>query len=303
MKLIVKLLAMGIIIFGLAACSEQADENPTENPNTDNPSKKEEQKTIELTVQEVFQKAEMAYNDLKSLHAEMETQQGMEFSSADQVVDNNWAWDMKIMTKLDAIFHEGHNVLDMYQYLKTDNEGFGLSEMELYRTSAGVFEKKTETGVWMKLPDFMFDGISDSLGTTADPRLDPTMFEMYAEDFMFEQNDNEYILILTSIDEKFKPLVLNVLGWHGATDGGFDLETEEELLAVMSVITFDIEIILDKMTFNTIAFRIDLDIEIKKDDGTLRIIEKVKADISKINEINEIIVPQDILESAIEQPF
>jgi hypothetical protein len=296
MKKIIMWIITGIFVSGLVACSSGGGVKQEGIVDVD------ETKKQNLTILDVFQKAEIAFSDLKSLHAEMETIQIMEFNSVDPL--DNYIWGVETKTELEAILHplEAHRVIDMYQFKKMDIEGEGSAEIELYRTKDGVFEKNTVSGVWMKLPDYMFDGISDSLGTIADPRLNPSMFEMFADDFKYEQNDNEYILNLTALDDKFKTLALNVLGWHGATDGGFGLKNDEELLAIMSLNTFDIEIIIDKMTFNTIAFRINLDTEINKDDGTLRIIEKVKADISKINGIKEIIVPQDILDSAIEQP-
>ena len=67
----------------------------------------------------------------------------------------------------------------------------------------------------------------------------------------------------------------------------------------MIIHQMEYEIFIDKKTFNTTAFTMIMDMEMGPKDGTMRIKQNIKADISKINELKEIKVPQEVLDAAV----
>ncbi len=56
-----------------------------------------------------------------------------------------------------------------------------------------------ELARWIKLPDEMYEEMIGQMCGGADPTLDMNMFKEFAEDFKFEQTDDEYILDTFSI--------------------------------------------------------------------------------------------------------
>ena len=68
----------------------------------------------------------------------------------------------------------------------------------------------------------------------------------------------------------------------------------------MEVKSLEYEIFIDKETFYTNAFNMNMDMTMKVEGEEMHIDQKVKADISKINEIEKIEIPQEILDNAVD---
>jgi hypothetical protein len=277
----IKGIAIGILALALAACNSVADVKPGTDVS----------KKSELTIQEVLQKAQEASEKQKSMHADMDIGQIIELSSDDTTIESN------IKMKMDAVLEP----LAMYQIMQMDMGAEGSMEMEMYMTEDGFFMKDPESESWMKLPSEMFAMVEDSMATNANPTLDLAMFEKYADDFKFEQNDTEYILTIAAAGDKFKDLMKDTMASNGVTEGM--TEELEDVLKNMKIHGLDYEIFIDKKTFNTSAFNMDMDMEMTVEGETTRIKQKIKAEISQINELKEVIVPQEILDSAVEQSF
>lgn len=279
MKNWVKGLAVGILAFGLAACSDTADVKP----GTD------DSKKSELTIKEVFEKAQTASEKIESMHANMDIE--MSVSSPGAGLD----MDSKIKVDMDMI----QDPLAMYQEMDVDMGDEGAMKTTMYMTEEGFFMEDPQSNLWMKLPAEFYDEIMDSTSTGVDPTVDLGALEKYVEDFKFEQNDDQYILTLKASGEKFNELIQEELSSTGLME---DMgEEEAEILESMVIHQLDYEILIDKETFNTTAFNLVMDMEMGEGEEIVRISQNTKAKISRINDIKEISVPQNILDSAIEQ--
>ena len=60
------------------------------------------------------------------------------------------------------------------------------------------------------------------------------------------------------------------------------------------------EIFIDKKTFYTNAFNMNMDMTMKVEGEEMQIDQKVNAEISKINEIEKIKVPQEVIDNAVD---
>ena len=279
---------MGTLVLGLAACNDTADVKPgTEEPNES--SEESESNVSELTIQEVFEKAQEASETLNSMHASMDIDQNIKAPSEE--VDMN----SKITMEMDMI----QEPFSMYQNMNMDMGEEGSATVEMYMTEEGFFMKRPESDAWLKLPSEMYEQLAESMTAGADPTLDMESFEQFVDDFTFEQNDKEYILNLKASGEKFNTLIQEEL----ESAGIFEDMTEEEtaVLETMEIHQLDYEIFIDKETFHTTAFNMVMDMEMGEETERIRIAQNIKADISKINEIEEIKVPQEVLDNAVEQ--
>lgn len=285
MKKWIKGLSIGFLALGLAACSGTADVKPgTEDANKNEPTAEAEDVKTELTIGEVLEKAQASSEKLESMHAKMDIKQSMSIPSLGQEMDSDIQIDMDIVQE----------PLQMYQVMKMDMGEEGLAEIELYMTTEGFFMKDPESDAWMKLPEEYYEELMATMSAGADPTLDLEEFAEFTDDFTFEQNDNEYVLNLKASGEKFTKLIQEQLSSIEGMEG-------TEALEDMTIHQLDYEIFIDKETFDMTAFNLVMDMEMGIEEETIRIVQDMKAQISQINDIKEITVPQEILDSAVEQ--
>lgn len=276
MKKWIKGFGIGLLALGLAACSGTADMKP----GTD------ESKKSDLTVGEVFEKAQAASEKLESMQTSMDIAQ--KISAPDLGLD----MDSKIKIDMDLV----QEPLEMHQKMEMDMGDEGIGSMELYMTKEGFFMQEPESKTWMKLPKELSEEVMNSASAGADPTLDLEPLEEFIEDFTFEQNDDAYILKLIADGEKFNALVQDQL----SEIEGF-AEVGAEALEGMKIHQLDYEIYIDKKTFDTTHFNVEMDMEMENDESLIRITQDIKTKVNAINELKEIKVPQEILDSAVEQ--
>jgi len=82
---------------------------------------------------------------------------------------------------------------------------------------------------------------------------------------------------------------------------GVDANAEAaELMENTEVKSLEYEIFIDKKTFYTNAFNMKLDMTMIVEGKEMRLNQKVNAKLSKINEIEKIIIPQEVLDNALD---
>lgn len=265
----------------LVACSDTADVKP----GTDAANKSD------LTVEEVFEKAQEVSDSIDSMQIDMAIQQNMKSDAIGIDMDT----DIQMMMEM---VHEPMSLHQVMEVGISEGEMDSL-ETELYMTEEGLFMKEPMSDNWISLPPEMFGEVSASMGVGEDPSLNLSTLEDFIEDFKFEQNDEQYILNLTGSGEKFKALMLEELESTGITAGMG--EDEAKVLDNMVIHQLDYELFIDKNTFQTTAFNLSMDIEIGEEGEQIRIAQNIKADMSRINEIEKIDIPTEVTESTVQQ--
>lgn len=284
MKSWIKGMAAGVLVLGLAACNAPAE------PKTDTETgkKAELENPSELTAQEVFDKATAASVGLTSMHATINIDQLLEFSSQDLIVNG------KIKTDMDMII----DPIAMYQKLDVDMGEQGAISTEIYKTEDGFFVNEEGSGQWIKMPSELDEELLAELGST-DPTLDMNMFKEFVEDFRFEQTDDEYILKLSASGEKFSKLFEDMI--MANLPAGVDASAgPAELMKNIEVEIMDFEIFIDKKTFNTTAFNMMMDMTLPYEGEETHVVQKADIKLSKINEIDKIEIPQEVLDNALD---
>lgn len=284
MKNWMKGIATAILVLGLGACSTTAetktDQETGKKVKIENKSK--------LTVQEVYEKAMAVSEEQKSMHAQMTIDQVIKVPSQELEMDSKIKMDMDMVIE----------PLSIYQKINMDMGEQGKMDMEMYVTEAGFFMSNPESEGWIKLPNDMYEVMVGQMASGANPSLDMTMFKEFADDFKFEQTEDEYVLTISAAGDKFSELFKKV-----ATENmpaGLEVDEQQaEVLENMEVKSLDYEIFIDKKTFYTNAFNMNMDMTMKVEGEEMHIDQKVKADISKINEIKTIKIPQEVVDNAV----
>ena len=285
MKKWLKGLGVGVLALGLAACGSTAE--PKKDAETG--KEVELENKSEMTAQEVYSKAMEVSAEQKSMHAVMDIDQKISMPSQELEMDSKIKMDMDVIVE----------PLAMHQKMNMDMGDLGAMDMELYMNESGFFMNDPESGQWIKMPKDMYDEMMAQMGGETDPTLDMEMFNEFKDDFKFEQTDDEYILTLSASGDKFSGLMKELMGSSLPADMEMT-EEDADLLNNMDVKSLKVVMYIDKETYYTNAFDLDMDMTMKVEEEEMHIVQKMKSVISKINEIDEIVVPQEIVDEAVD---
>lgn len=275
MKNIMKIMMLLLLAVGLAACSDQADVEPGTK-----------EKKSEMTLEEVFSKAAEASKEVKSISMDMDMKQKMKMESA----------GVDMATVMKSTVEMIHEPLAMHQVMQIempDAQG-GTMETEMYMNDTGIYMFEPLESTWMKLPMESLEEIQSAMGVSTDVSVDYSSLQEYINDFKFTQNDNEYILELTGAGDSFKKLIENELESTGMIDG---MEEAAEMVESMKIHNLEYKIHIDKKTFQTTAFTLITSLEMGVEGEVIQIEQDVNSKINSINEVKEIVIPDEVLDA------
>lgn len=275
-------LALGVLVFVLGACG-----NAEEDPAQVQPGTEEENKS-ELTLEDVFKKAQEVADNVNGMHIDMDMTQSIATSESGEDITSLVKIDMDVV----------QDPLSMYQLMDMDMGDFGKVETELYLSEEGMFMKSPEGDGWMKFPAEGLDELVEMVDAGPETTIDYDALQEFIDEFTFEQSDEHYILKLQASGDQFNKLMREEL----ASSDMMNMLSEDELevLENMKTHQLDYEIFIDKETFETTAFELILDVEMSAMEEVVRIQQDVKAQMSQINEIEEIEIPQEVIENAVQ---
>lgn len=278
MKKWTALLSIATLTLGLAACNETA--TPVQE--------KEVTETSKLTLQEVYDKSMKVSEELKSVKGTIDMNQTMTMPSEEMTLDIKSALDMEYILE----------PMQMHQKGTTTMMGMGEggesqeTEMETYITEDAMYVYEGTTAQWMKFPQEMVDQIMSSANQT-DPATQLQPLQEYLEQVEFEQDDDTYILTLKGSGEEFTALVKDQVD-----EALQNLTAGENINLDFTINSVDYVVHIDKDSYQTTKLDTVIDMDMTMDGETINLKMDAKTDFSKFNEIGEIVVPQEIIDSA-----
>lgn len=280
MKKWITIVSAGMLALALSACGQTAE--PKKDPVTG----KEEEVVVksDLTAEEVLEKANAAAETQQSMHMEMDVDQTIEMGDEKQ--------DVKSTVDSEIILEP----LAMRQTVNMQVAGEEMA-VEQYITEDGIFMKDPESGEWMKLPNEMYEQMSGQMADSMSSPVDYSIYEEFGDDFTFEQTNDEYILKLKGSGEKFSSVVKETMEQN--MPAGMD-EQMLEVISNMKIESIDLEFTVDKETFFTKDLDMKMIMTMEEDGEQVKITQSIKGTISKINEIEEIKVPKEIIDNAVD---
>ncbi|MGN4124244.1 DUF6612 family protein [Lysinibacillus sphaericus] len=283
MKKIFKVLSVGAFALVLAACNTSA--TPT----------KDTTKTSSLTLEQVYDKAVDRQADIKSMSANMETNQVTKISTGEEsmevAIDSKM--EMDVIAEPLAMHLTGSMTMpDMF------GEGTEKSDMpiEMYmKQDQGFFMKDVASESWFKLPNEQFDDILDQTASSADAKEQLQQLKEYIDDFTFEQNDDAYVLTLESKGDRFKDLIDSQV--QKSIQG---LGLEENPLDNLTIDKVNYVLYIDKETFDTTKMDMNFDFKMKVEGEELAMTTKSVITYTDFNHLKTIDIPQNIIDNATE---
>jgi len=276
MKKFLTIAATALLAFGLSAC------NGTASPQ--NGSKAEG--NSELTLQEVYEKAIEQSGSVKSLKAQVDMTQLMELPSQEVSMNLKSKMDMSMTVEPLAMYQKGETTVE--------GEENGTQQMESYMTEDGFYIYEGVSGQWTKLPPEMSEQMLSVSGQQADPSQQLKELEQFQDDFKFEHTEDAYILRLSAAGEQFNEFI------KGKMEETMPelLAGSPEMLENMDIQKVDYEIYIDKETFNPTKLNMVLEMSINTEGEELIIKQDLKSSFSDYNQVEEIKVPQEVIDSA-----
>lgn len=276
MKKWTALLSVATLSLGLAACNETA--TPVQE--------KEVTETSKLTLQEVYDKSMKASEELKSVKGSIDMKQTMNIEEM--------TFDIKSVMDMEYIIEP----MQMHQKGTTTMMGVGdggesqETEMETYMMEDAMYVYEGTTAQWMKFPQEMVDQMMSTTKQT-DPATQLEPLQEYLEKVEFEQDDENYILTLEGSGEEFTSLVQDQVD-----EALQSLTTIENVSLDFTIHSVDYLVHIDKESFQTNKLDVVIDMDMSMDGEMINLNMDAKTNFSKFNEIDEIVVPKEVIDSA-----
>lgn len=192
--------------------------------------------------------------------------------------------------------------MTMYQKGKISMDMDGLpidAEIEMYLTENNFYMMETMTNTWLKMDHSM---MPDELAKADQPIGDQLeMFESFMDDAEFTGEDDAYVFKFSGEGENVKEFTRVLM--EESLGEGVLAELGEDISEIFDDITINsvyFELHIDKDTYDTktVAMELDLDVVLDEEGTMMNIHQEMTAEYTGINTVDEIIVPQEVIDSA-----
>ncbi|TSI06438.1 DUF6612 family protein [Lysinibacillus sp. BW-2-10] len=268
----------------LAACGDKAE------PQT---GTKEENKS-EVTLEEVYKKAMERQNELESVSADLKLDQTLAFGSGDESFDMTSKSEMKMDTIVEPLSMYMNGTMTMVDPETGEDANV---DMEMYMSEQGLFMHDSESKQWMKLPSEQFDMIIGQAANQVNASKQLEQLKSFIDDFKFEQTDSEYILTLDAASEKFKEYMLEQMQVNQML--GLP-EEEQQLLDNMNYEAISYVIHINKETYDIAKMDMVMDVTIDIEGEVMSMSMNTDITFNNFNGVKNIVVPQEVIDQAVE---
>ncbi|MEJ8778047.1 DUF6612 family protein [Pseudogracilibacillus sp. ICA-222130] len=302
MKKVLLTIFSAMLLIVLSACGNNSNDVNATNNNTNNETETEtenvenneannngeeaEEETDNAEgnsdAEELLQKATEANNNLESFSVEADMKQLM-------VMDGE-EMDINSTTSMDIIM----NPMTMKQTIVTDIPDAGKQETESYFTKDGYFMLDPESDTWMKLPDEITGQLLAQVEAQANVEQQLVQMKPLMKDFTAEEKDDHYLLIFKSDDETLDDSLMEVIQ-ASLPD---EMQMMGDIFENATFNSLNYEMKIDKDNYYVQALNMTMDMDMKMEEQDINLNQDMKMTYSNYNGVDEIVVPDDVIENA-----
>ncbi|WP_026672357.1 DUF6612 family protein [Alkalihalobacterium bogoriense] len=292
-----KLLIASLAIVALAACNQAPADSDVEDNETPEAVEKngepeidEESAQSNADADEILTKSLEAMNDVESFSMVM-----------DSVQEMNIPGEGTVETKMTMESDIGHEPTRLFQKLSMEvpGESFGAMETETYFTEDGMFIKDGSMDQWIKYPDSYTEDMLSFAQLQSDNTQQLEMLKQFSEEITVAEDDTHYILTIKGEGDSLKEMAVEMMAMLGDDiTGGMT-----EIFDLMEISVFDYELYIDKETYYQTRFTSTVEMSLTFEGETMVTKQTMDSTISNFNNVGEITVPQDVIDSAEEFSF
>ncbi|MEF3353540.1 hypothetical protein PV403_10150 [Paenibacillus sp. GYB006] len=289
---------MGIVlVLVLAACGNN-DAEPSNGGTTEGtPTANEQTSGNNEDVNETEQQTPTAEELLTRI---TEASKGIQSYSMNSKIEQNLTvtmdgqeqkQDVNMDMKTDLVL----NPVAAYQEIKTSMPGQeGTQEIKQYITEDGVYTQMGDA--WMSLPEEATAPLLEQMKNQSNAGSQFEQLSSIANDLAVEEEGDIYWLKANLSGDKVKELATTMLSQSGATDPQM-----AAMMQQMNIKSMDISYSVDKETYYPKDLVYSMNMDMDMDGQALAIIMKMDSSLRDYNKTESIKVPQDVIDSAVEQ--
>ncbi|MGD6775621.1 DUF6612 family protein [Sutcliffiella horikoshii] len=263
--------------------NEETTNSTTDVEEVDASEETEEQEA--LTAEEVLQKSTEAMADLSSYSMEMISDQEITMAGEDTI-------KMVTTTTTDMSL----NPMAMYQVTSIEDEDGMMEGMEneSYFSEDGFFLYDSMAGQWFKMPEEFTAQLNAMSEMQTNPAQQLEMLKDYTDEITMTEEEGHYVLNFEGSGEQFNEMAGMIGGMMGDDMG----EMMQEMLSMMTVNQLSYLVHIDKESFYQTKVLLNMDMEMDVDGETISSVQVMDSTLSNFDEVGEITVPQEVIDSA-----
>lgn len=235
---------------------------------------------------EIFNQSLQAMEEVNSFTLEMEVEQDF------QVGEESMQMTLSL---------EGDVMLDplaIHQKISTTGMNLPSTELDMYVADDQLYLFDSITNQWLKMSNDKLGDLMTLPEMQSDPTQELEKLNEYIDELNMSEEDGYYVLQLSASGDQYQTFVSDLL-----SDVDPSMATYDEALENLAIHHMEYEIKIDKETFYTSEMNINIDLTFDAEGESVTIKQDAHSVFSKFNEINEIVVPEDVVENAVEIGF
>lgn len=261
-------------------------EDGTEEATTD---ESEEEGTTEGTTEDaksILEQSINAMTDVESFSMDMTMDQTMEMEGEEPL-------EMSTKLKMDAI----QDPLSFYQVIESPDPLSGeLTEVEQYFVDGEIYTYDPSQDMWIKMSGDLI-GMNDieDLEMSPDEQLETLM--NFADDITVEDEGDRYALTIDGSGDELKEIAKELANAEADATMQADMD---QIFEGMNITKLDYVLYINKETYYQEEMSMNLDMEMEAEGDTVTISQVSSGTFGKFNEIDEITVPSEAIDNAVE---
>lgn len=259
-----------------------ASEDGTEEATTD---ETEEEGTTE-DAKSILEQSINAMTDVESFSMDMTMDQTMEMEGEEPL-------EMSTKLKMDAI----QDPLSFYQVIESPDPLSGeLTEVEQYFVDGEIYTYDPSQDMWIKMSGDLI-GMNDieDLEMSPDEQLETLM--NFADDITVEDEGDRYALTIDGSGDELKEIAKELANAEADATMQADMD---QIFEGMNITKLDYVLYINKETYYQEEMSMNLDMEMEAEGDTVTISQVSSGTFGKFNEIDEITVPSEAIDNAVE---
>lgn len=262
-----------------AAASEEGTEEAATEESTDEEAATDDARSI-------LEQSINAMTDVESFNMDMTMNQTMEMEGEEPL-------EISTNLKMDAI----QDPLSFYQVIESPDPMSGeIAEVEQYFVDGEIYTYDPSQDMWIKMSgDLMGMNDIEDLEMSPEEQLETLMG--FADDITVEDEGDRYALTINGSGDELKEIAQGLA--NAETDATMQAQMDQ-LFESMNITKLDYVLYINKETYYQEEMNMNLDMEMDAEGDTITISQVSTGTFGKFNEIDEISVPSEALDNAVE---
>ncbi|WP_025677330.1 DUF6612 family protein [Paenibacillus massiliensis] len=236
------------------------------------------------TAQELIEKVASEGANLKSFHMQSSINQDMKITAGENTQDQK----LNMTIDMDYVGEP----LGVYSEIVTEMPGVAeKTTMKQYITEKAAYMENA--GTWMKLPDATITELVEQMKAQGNPEEQLKQLSSILDEVNVSEKDGQYFMEAKISGDNVKALAEKFLSQSGAAD-----EQLSAMLQQMNLKSMEISYLIDKKTYFPLSSTVKMQMDMSMDGQSLDMSMAMDATFSKLNEVEAISIPQEVIDSA-----